>query len=468
MAEHTSTKLNADQQVSLDQFLLRVPVSIISRNLKNARRLVEREKEWIAKKLQEEIAKGDAGDAQQSAEVVGELVKRLKQLRTKMESLDSELHKLTRSLHARVDHLNQLYTIPSLADVKYEQWSGIRLDRMMVDYMLRQGYIEAARQLAKEKEIEELVDIDAFVACLRVEKALREEHKLGPALAWCSENKQALRKVEVRLSLPLGKRNHPMADFEPASNLEHELRLQEFIEKVRTQNLETIVSAREFAQKYLAPHKDPNFAIRAAGLLAFSPNTNQEPYKTLYSTDRWHYLADLFLAVHHQLHNIPERPLLHNVLSAGFCALKSPSCHSEKISPRQADAEQVLSEEGAGPDSVSDYEFTEDNQPVKPAHKHQYKLHHKGPGGAAALALNSICPICSTELNELARMLPYAHHSKSIVEPDAVVLPNGRVYGEARLRLANEKMGTAEGYVKDPMDQERVFREEEMKKVFIM
>ena len=33
------------------------------------------------------------------------------------------------------------------------------------------------------------------------------------------------------------------------------------------------------ARKYLAPHQDTNFAIRAAGLLAFPPETQAEPYK---------------------------------------------------------------------------------------------------------------------------------------------------------------------------------------------
>lgn len=65
--------------------------------------------------------------------------------------------------------------------------------------------------------------------------------------------------------------------------------------------------------------------------------------------------------------------------------------------------------------------------------------------------------------------MPYAHHTKSIVENDPVVLPNGRIYGRERLRGFNEKVGTEKGWVRDPMEGvngER-FGESEVRKVFI-
>ena len=77
-----------------------------------------------------------------------------------------------------------------------------------------------------------------------------------------------------------------------------------------------------------------------------------------------------------------------------------------------------------------------------------------------------MCPICSTELNELARSLPYAHHTKSSVENDPVVLPNGRIYGRERLMRAVAKRGLEEGQIKDPTTGE-IFGEDEVRKVYI-
>ena len=80
-----------------------------------------------------------------------------------------------------------------------------------------------------------------------------------------------------------------------------------------------------------------------------------------------------------------------------------------------------------------------------------------------------VCPICSTELNELARNVPYAHHTKSYMEEDPVVLPNGRVFGRERLERLNEKVGTRGGMVRDPTEgaEGKEWKWEEVGKVFI-
>ena len=60
--------------------------------------------------------------------------------------------------------------------------------------------------------MQELVDVDIFVVCQRVEEALTR-HDTGPCLAWCYENRSKLRRLK--------------------STLEFQLRLQDFIELVR-------------------------------------------------------------------------------------------------------------------------------------------------------------------------------------------------------------------------------------------
>ena len=140
----------------------------------------------------------------------------------------------------------------------------------------------------------------------------------------------------------------------------------------------------------------------------------------LYSRERWERLAGLFVKTHHELFSLPNRPLLHIALSAGLSALKTPSCHSK---------------------------FTSSS-------------------ANAGSAITTVCPICSEELNELARDLPYAHHSKSFVENDPVVLPNGRIYGRDRLMQMTEKLGSRRGEVRDPTTGE-IFKEADIRKVYI-
>lgn len=84
----------------------------------------------------------------------------------------------------------------SLDDVKYEEWSRTRLDRLLVDYLLRNGYKESAGALAREKGIEDLVDVETFVQMGRVRESLLNG-RVTEALAWCNENKKELRRMEV-------------------------------------------------------------------------------------------------------------------------------------------------------------------------------------------------------------------------------------------------------------------------------
>jgi len=128
------------------------------------------------------------------------------------------------------------------------------------------------------------------------------------------------------------------------------------------------------------------------------------------------------MQTHNNLLGLPSVPLLHIALSAGLSALKTPSCHSSHIS------------------SIS-------------------------PTSSSSIT-TSVCPICSTELNDLARNVPYAHHTTSHVESDLLLLPNGCVYGKQRLEEYRRKAGLDADMFKDLRNGE-VFPVDKAKKVFI-
>lgn len=143
----------------------------------------------------------------------------------------------------------------------------------------------------------------------------------------------------------------------------------------------------------------------------------------MYHPSRWTKLADLFVETHNTLLGLPSFPLLHIALQSGLSALKTPACHSSHASSSSM------------------------------------------PSHSTSLT-SSVCPICSTELNELARNVPYAHHSQSHVEHDLIMLPSGRVYASKRLDEYARKAGLPEGKVKDLRTGD-VVSMEELKKVFI-
>jgi macrophage erythroblast attacher len=62
--------------------------------------------------------------------------------------------------------------------------------------------------------------------------------------------------------------------------------------------------------------------------------------------------------------------------------------------------------------------------------------------------------------------VPYAHHTKSHVESDLVLLPNGCVYGRQRLEEYSKRAGLDGDVVKDLRSGE-IFSIDDLKKVYI-
>lgn len=201
------------------------------------------------------------------------------------------------------------------------------------------------------------------------------------------------------------------------------LRFQQYVELIRTRSQPKLIEAISHAKKYLIPYWStyPKEVQQACGLLAFPPtDTPMSAYAEFYKASRWSELADLFTEAHNNLLALPTVPLLHVALSSGLSALKTPACHS--TAAQQGEAVSTLG--------------------------------------------HGVCPICSTELNELARNVPYAHHTKSHVEHDLMLLPSGRVYGSQRLQDQAKKAGLPPNLVKDVQTGE-VYPADDLKKVYI-
>jgi macrophage erythroblast attacher len=477
---------------SQEQPLLRLPHELTRKNFKSIQRALEHAQTTTIKEINRLAARGlDVPTAENPVgnehilATLDTLIKRLNKLKDQMVEVQKANDLLLEQSKARVQHLADLHKCKSLNDVAYENWSRVRLDRLLVDYLLRQGYGETAEMLAKDKGIEKLVDLGVFERCRAIERSIKEG-RVQEALAWCAEHKGVAgggSGVDKKRESVGGA--NVKTEKSMFSKLEFGLRLQQHIELVRDRKVK---EAREHAAKYLVAYvqagdkSKEEEVFKAAALLLYPPSTKVGPYKVralplrpylvrcrkevrkltrkvqrMYSPERYVELAELFVKTHHELFSLPAQPLLHIALSAGLSALKTPACHSthtpgpEPIgdAPRQSNILSALGEPSTSQPAVGS--GTDSN------------THTRLP---SMNGINNVCPICSTELNELARPLPYAHHSVSWVENDPVVLPNGRVYGRERLMEYSRKVGVAEGKVKDLVDG-RVYGVEDAKKVFI-
>ena len=111
--------------------------------------------------------------------------------------------------------------------------------------------------MAKDLGIEDLVDIDLFIVAKRLEDSLLS-HSCVDALAWCNENKSNLKKNK--------------------STLEFNLRIQEYVELVRSLKISEAISyGKKHFPSWMETHSKE--IQQATALLAFSPTTRCAVYR---------------------------------------------------------------------------------------------------------------------------------------------------------------------------------------------
>ena len=292
----------------------------------------------------------------------------------------------------------KLGTIPS-TPASEAQWKKTRVDRMLVEHFLRVGYYDTAVSLAKHFDIEDLTNINLFLVAKDVEESLSKKD-VNKCLSWCHDNKSKLRKMRSRL--------------------EFDVRLQEFIELIKSgKRMEAVKHAR----KHLATD-DPDqlpYVQRGMGLLAFPVETEVEPYKEMLRDDRWQFLIEQFRAENYRLYQLSNQSVFAVALQAGLSAMKTTQCYRH------------------------------------------------------TLERNNECPVCHPALNHLAGQLPFAHCSQSKLicyisgkplneNNRPLMLPNGYVYGEHALnKMANEN----DGQIVCPRTKE-IYPITDLEKVYVM
>ncbi|TFK49073.1 hypothetical protein OE88DRAFT_1663441 [Heliocybe sulcata] len=303
-----SNRLNLEGIMLFEEPFVKVPYENYRKVFRSSQRNIEKDLgglQTAANELEKRWSSGGSNTNEAMKSVEG-MIGRVENLKRKLSELHETSGKPTQEvMRQRLKYLAQVEAMQTTDDHEFSHWADVRLDRWLVDWSLRKGKDKTARSIAAEKDIQRLVDIDLFTDIHRIETAL-EGHSCAEALAWCSENKSALRKAK--------------------STLEFELRLQEYIELCRSRKATEAIA---YLKKHLVSWKGTHLAeIRhASALLAVTPDTKSAGYKRLYDVGRWKTLVQAFRLAVYNLNTLPTEPLLHYALHAGLSSLKLPACY---------------------------------------------------------------------------------------------------------------------------------------------
>uniref|UniRef100_A0A8B9JGV0 E3 ubiquitin-protein transferase MAEA n=1 Tax=Astyanax mexicanus TaxID=7994 RepID=A0A8B9JGV0_ASTMX len=372
---------------------LKVPYETLNKRFRAAQKNIDRETSHVTMVVAEleKTLSSSFPVVDSVVSLLDGVVEKLSALKRKAaESIQAE-DESAKLCKRRIEHLKE-HSSDQPANVSV--WKRKRMDRMMVEHLLRCGYYNTAVKLARQSGIEDLVNIEMFLTAKEVEESL-ERQETATCLAWCHDNKSRLRKMKVR-QISQTKLKQWQAEFKMnclkcskfsfQSCLEFSLRIQEFIELIRqNKRMDAVRHARKHFSQAEGGQLDE--VRQVMGMLAFPSDTHISPYKDLLDPGRWKMLIQQFRYDNYRLHQLGNNSVFTITLQAGLSAIKTPQCYKEDGTSKNPD-----------------------------------------------------CPVCSKSLNKLAQPLPMAHCANSRLvckisgevmneNNPPMMLPNGYVYG---------------------------------------
>ncbi|KAJ2845411.1 GID complex subunit containing RING finger motif, partial [Coemansia brasiliensis] len=149
-------KINVDHMLAIEEPFIKQLKRVVRQSQKQA----ERETSQVSAALSA-LAK-DGGNAAEAHSTLDGLIERLQTLKRKLEEVRDEESLLIQRSKQRATDLGQLSSFESASQPEFQRWSRARLDRILVDFMLRNGNVKTAELLAQNGNIEHFADTSLF------------------------------------------------------------------------------------------------------------------------------------------------------------------------------------------------------------------------------------------------------------------------------------------------------------------
>ncbi|GAB9466842.1 Macrophage erythroblast attacher [Globisporangium polare] len=492
--------------MELNHPLLRVPFEQVNKSFRLYHKQLTKELGIVTKAiadLHEEQQPAQRMDVDALINKLGELTNRIQDLKHDAKQKVAEQQRDLEICLQRAHYIKELEkATPHLdpkksssivdEELKSSTQSSIA-NRLIADYLLSRGLLDSSKIIQESKGVDFLVDHGLHSECQAILRDL-QAHDTSSALAWCAQNASRLRRLQSRL--------------------EFRLRLQEFIEFVRShKQLEAI----QYAQMFLTPlamqreDKDVQRADLeeievAMGTLAFKlpEQSGQAHYAKLFAANRWSQLVDDFQKTFFEAYGVHDPPSLCIALYTGLSTLNTRTCQrnrdecakaklarkrSSLDSSEQDDVDLDDDEDAANQKDASAEAFAKNKKTKLSAMSsqsdqdssqgdstctHGFKRSDKHLVDSSAIP---VCPCCSDLGSQLCAGVPFAYHPHSRVVCRVThkvmdehnpprVLPNGHVYSQEGIEQML-KLNERSGMIKCVETQE-LFAVSEIKPVYIL
>ena len=160
---------------SLEHPTLKVPYEILNKKFRMAQKSLDREVSHVTSSIGEvekllSLEENQSGASKATLSQKLETIKeQLMQMKSKSSDIISEEIEVSDTIKKRCQHLKKgCAESGEREDVEMKAWRKTRLDRMMVEYLLRQGYYDSALQLAENSGVMHLSNTEVIILITRL------------------------------------------------------------------------------------------------------------------------------------------------------------------------------------------------------------------------------------------------------------------------------------------------------------
>lgn len=296
----------ADCHAALEYSTFKVPYEVLNKKFRDTQKSLERQNARIRDASQDvssKLGQNEEIPMEQVASPLATLKERLSQMEDLFQKAINEEIKLVDNMQKRVEYIEKRYDENADAISKW-MWDIERIDRMVIGYLLRGGYLESAKQLAVKSKLTQMCDVDIFERAKKVEDSLLSRDTV-PCMEWIQSHKSKLRRL--------------------GSSLELMVRVQEVIQMVRKgRRSEAVMYVRRHLSQAMNDGNDD--VMRLMGLLACGSSTSISIYRELASDARWNVLVEVFREENSRIFQLADQSVLSACLQCGICAFKTPAC----------------------------------------------------------------------------------------------------------------------------------------------
>lgn len=131
--------------------------------------------------------------AEASEELLG-LINKLELLQHKLEETNRQEQQLADHLRARISNAVSFANFTSLQDeVAVKQWYRHQVDRLIVDYLVREGDYDRAMEFSAEANLSEFEDVDLFIGKVKPVLESMKRGDIKEVSKWMHSNASKLK-----------------------------------------------------------------------------------------------------------------------------------------------------------------------------------------------------------------------------------------------------------------------------------